>query len=59
MTVAATEIVFYIVVAHVLSLLCDRLMMGKVETGIYFCVNADILSNVLQKCSWSSLLPTT
>ena len=38
--------------------------MGKVEigiyfcvTGIYFCVTADILT-VLQKCSWSSPLPT-
>ena len=30
--------------------------MGKVEIGIYFCVTADILTNVLQKCSWSSPL---
>ena len=28
--------------------------MGKVEIGIYFCVTADILTNVLQKCSLSS-----
>ena len=28
--------------------------MGKVEIGIYFCVTADILTKVLQKCSLSS-----
>ena len=32
--------------------------MGKVEIGIYFCVTADILTKVLQKCSWSSPLQT-
>ena len=32
--------------------------MGKVEIGIYFCVTADILKKDLQKCSWSSPLPT-
>ena len=32
--------------------------MGKVETGIYFCVTADVLKKVLQKCFWSSPLPT-
>ena len=32
--------------------------MGKVEIGIYFCVTADILTNVLLKCFWSSPLPT-
>ena len=32
--------------------------MGKVEIGIYFCVTADILTKVLQKCSWSSHLLT-
>ena len=32
--------------------------MGKVEIGIYFCVTADILTKVLQQCSWSSLLLT-
>ena len=32
--------------------------MGKVEIGIYFCVTADILTKVLQKCSWSSALQT-
>ena len=31
--------------------------MGKVEIGIYFCVTADILTEVLQKCSWHSPLP--
>ena len=31
-----------------------RLIMGKVEIGIYFCVTADILTKNLQKCSWSS-----
>ena len=30
--------------------------MGKVETGIYFCVAADILTKVLQKCSKSPIL---
>ena len=35
-----------------------RLIMGKVEIGIYFCVTADILTKVLQKCSWSSPLQT-
>ena len=33
-------------------------IMGKVEIGIYFCVTADILTKVLLKCFWSSLLPT-
>ena len=32
--------------------------MGKVEIGIYFCVTADVLKKVLQKCFWSSPLPT-
>ena len=32
--------------------------MGKVEIGIYFCVTADILKKVSQKCFWSSPLPT-
>ena len=32
--------------------------MGKVEILIYFCVTADILKNVLQKCFWSSPLST-
>ena len=32
--------------------------MGKVEIGIYFCVTADILTEVLLKCFWSSPLPT-
>ena len=32
--------------------------MGKVEIGIYFCDTADILTKILQKCSWSSLLST-
>ena len=35
-----------------------RLIMGKVEIGIYFCVTADILTKVLQKCSCSSPLQT-
>ena len=52
---------FFSVVAHVLPLLWQlksfyRLIMGKVEIGIYFCVTADILTKVLQKCSWSSPL---
>ena len=34
------------------------LIMGKVEIGIYFCVTADILTNVLLKYFWSSPLPT-
>ena len=33
-------------------------IMGKVEIGIYFCVTADILTNILLKCFWSSPLPT-
>ena len=32
--------------------------MGKVEIGIYFCVTADIFTNVLLKYFWSSPLPT-
>ena len=32
--------------------------MEKVEIGIYSCVTADILTKVLQKCSWHSSLPT-
>ena len=31
--------------------------MGKVEIGIYFCVTADILTNVLLKCFLSKPLP--
>ena len=31
--------------------------MGKVEIGSYFCVTADILKEVLQKCFLSSPLP--
>ena len=31
--------------------------MGKMETDIYFCVTEDILTKVLQKCSWGSRLP--
>ena len=31
--------------------------MGKVETGIYCYLTADILTEVLQKCSLSSPLP--
>ena len=34
------------------------LYSGKLEIGIYFCVTADILTNVLLKCFWSSRLPT-
>ena len=30
----------------------------QMEIGIYFCVTADILTKVLQKCSWSSPLQT-
>ena len=63
MTLASTWIVFFIVLAHVLLLLWQlesfhRLTMGKVEIGIYFCITADILTKVLQKCSWSSPLQT-
>ena len=32
--------------------------MGKVEIGIYFCVTADMLKKVLQKCYWGSPLLT-
>ena len=32
--------------------------MGKVEIGIYLCVTADSLTKVVQKCSWSSPVPT-
>ena len=54
---------FYIVIAHVLSLLWQlksfhRLIIGKVEIGIYFCVTADVLKKVLQNCFWSCPLPT-
>ena len=31
--------------------------MGKVEIGIDICVTPDILTKLLQKCSWSSPLP--
>ena len=34
------------------------LIMGKAEIGIYFCVTADTVTKVLQKCSWSSALST-
>ena len=52
----------FIVVAHVFVVMATlsfhRLIMGKVEIGIYFCVTADILKKVLQKCYWSSPLLT-
>ena len=32
--------------------------MGKVEIGIYFCVTAGILTEVLLKCFWSYLSST-
>ena len=35
-----------------------RLIMGKMEIGVYFCITADILKKVLQKCFWGSPLPT-
>ena len=31
--------------------------MGKVKIGIYYCLTADILTKVLQKCSLGSPLP--
>ena len=39
----------FVVIAHVVSLLWQlksfrRLIMGKVEIGIYFCITADILT---------------
>ena len=34
-----------------------RLIMGKVKIGLYFYLNADILTKVFQKCSLSSPLP--
>ena len=34
-----------------------RLIMGKVKVDLYFYLIADILTNVLQKCSLSSFLP--
>ena len=53
---------FFIVIAHVVSLLWQvKFSIGlkwEMEIGIYFCVTADILTKVLQKCSWSSPLPT-
>ena len=54
---------FCIVLARVLSLLWQlkrfhKLIMGKVEIGIYFSVTADILKKVLLKCFWISPVPT-
>ena len=46
---------FFIVVAHVVLLLWQlsfhRLLMGKVEIGIYFCVTADILKKFYRNVS--------
>ena len=36
---------------------CHWLIMGKNENSIYCYLTADILTKVLQKCSWSSPLP--
>ena len=36
---------------------CHRLIMGKVKIGIYCCLTADILTKVLQKCSFRSPVP--
>ena len=48
----------FIVVAHVLtnSSHCLTCKMGKVKTGLYYYLTADILTKVLQKCSFSSPL---
>ena len=40
------------------NLIFHRLIMGKGEIGIYFCVTADVLKKFLQKRFWSSPLPT-
>ena len=51
--------VFFIAVAHVLSLLCNLKLPltynGKSEIGIYCYLIADIITKVLQKCSFSPL----
>ena len=50
MTLASTLIVFFIVFAHVPSLLWQfkdsiyMYLMGKVDIGFFFCVTADILT---------------
>ena len=53
---ASTKNIFFIAVAHALSLLW-QLIMGNVKIGLYSYVAADIFTNVLQKCSLSSTLP--
>ena len=62
MTLASTKILFFIVIAQALWLLWQLkvsiLIMGNVEIDIYFCVTEDILTKLLQKCSWSSPLQT-
>ena len=61
-TVVSTKIMFFIAVAHMLSLLWKIKVsidiMGKVKVGLYFYLTADnIMTKVLQKCSLSSPLP--
>ena len=52
-TLTSIKSVFFIVVAHMLSLLwqlksCYILIMGKVKVGLYFYLTADILTKVFR-----------
>ena len=50
----------FIAVAHVLLSLWQLIIsidLGKVKVGLYFCLTADILMKVFQKCFLSSPLP--
>ena len=63
LTIASTKVLFFIAVAQALWLLWELksfhwLTMGKVKIEIYCYLIADILTKVLQKCSWSSPLQT-
>ena len=58
-TLASTKIVFFIAVAHVLSLLWQlkvSIDLGKVNIGLY-CYHCRYFEKVLQRCSLSSRLP--
>ena len=56
-TLAATKTIFFIAVAHVLfrRYSFHRLMMGKVEVGLYFYLTADILKTFFRNVPWEVL----
>ena len=60
-TLASTKILFFIAIARAFVAMATynfhRFVMGKVKVDLYFCLTADILTKVFQKCPLSSPLP--